>query len=256
MIEKYDYKELCWWCGNRADSGEHKYKKADLMREFGRGPYKGDEEIVRGITGQLRKIQGPNSREAKFESNLCQKCNNEKSQPFDRDYDKFAQFIKANEDKIIDTRQFRFSDIYGKDWKDCRVNLLRYYVKHVCCRLAYEKILIKHEIIDFLNGSPDLMFLKFHLGIREDIVAMMKVLREDGLDNGCLWMGDLIYQISKSTREISEAESFLGYRWLRMNYLYDYGVGHSEDNFSGDLVTLDSGYNIDPKIVSNRELMT
>ena len=99
----------------------------------------------------------------------------------------------------------------------------------------------------FLDGAPDLMFLKFHLEIRADIVAMIKILKKDGLDDGCLWMGDLICKISKSTGEISEVNSFLGYRWLRMNYSYDYGIGPSEDNFSGDIVKLESAYNIDPK---------
>jgi hypothetical protein len=62
MIEMYDYKDRCWWCGNAADSGEHKYKKADLVREFGKGPYKGAKELVRVIEGQLKIIQGPNSK--------------------------------------------------------------------------------------------------------------------------------------------------------------------------------------------------
>ena len=246
MIEKHDYEDLCWWCGNAADSGEHKYKKADLVREFGKGPYKDANELVRGIEGQLRRIQGPNSKEAKFENNLCQTCNNEKSQPFDTTYDEFAEYIRRNEQNIIATRQFKFSEIFGGDWKDYRLNLLRYYVKHICCRLAAAGILVGKEVIDFLNGEQDLKFLKINLEIREDIAAMMDGLRKVGMDDGCLWIGDLIYQSSKSSGEISEAQSFFGYRWLRMNYLYDYGIGHAEDNFSGDLVNLDTAYNIYP----------
>jgi hypothetical protein len=251
MIEKHDYKDLCWWCRNVADSGEHKYKKADLVREFGKGPYIGANKLVRGISGELRSIQGPNSKEAKFENTLCQTCNNEKSQPFDVNYDIFTEYIRANEPKIIATRQFKFSEIYGNDWKNCRVNLLRYYVKHICCRLASAKILVRHEVISFLNGAQDLHFLKFNLEIREDIVAMMNGLKKSGMDNGCLWIGDLNHQISKSRGEISEAQSFLGYRWLRMNYLYDYSIEHTEDNFSDDLVNLDTGYNIHPETVRN-----
>lgn len=256
MVDKYDYKGLCWWCHNEANSGEHKYKKSDLLREFGRGPYEGNEKLVRRISGEMRKIQGPKSVEAKFESNLCQQCNNDVSQPFDIEYDKFVQFIKNNEDDIIDKKQFRFSDIYGQNWQDGRLNLLRYYVKHICCRLVSAKILIRDEIIGFLDGAPDLMFLKFHLEIRADLVAMIKILKKDGLNDGCLWMGDLICKISKGTGEISEVNSFLGYRWLRMNYSYDYGIGHSEDNFSGDIVTLESVYNIDPKSIINGGFVT
>lgn len=244
MIEMYDYKDRCWWCGNAADSGEHKYKKADLVREFGKGPYKGTKELVRVIEGQLKRIQGPNSKEVKFESALCQTCNNEKSQPFDTTYDKFAEYIFINEQKIIGAKQFKFSEIFGCCWKGSRLNLLRYYVKHICCRLATARILVRQEVIDFLNGSQELKFLRFNLEIREDIVAMMERLRKDGLDDGCLWIGDLTCQRSGSSGEKSEAQSFIGYRWLRMNYLYDNDIGGTEDNFSDDLVNLITAYEI------------
>lgn len=254
MIETHDYKDRCWWCGNAADSGEHKYKKADLVREFGKGPYKGANELVRGIAGQLRKIQGPNSKEAKFENTLCQICNNERSQPFDTTYDEFSEYIRLNEQKIIAARQFKFSDIFGVDWKDCRLDLLRYYVKHICCRLSTARIFVRQEVIDFLNGAQGLKFLKLNLEIREDIVAMMDGLRKVGMDDGCMWIGDLTCQTSKSSGDISEAQSFLGYRWLRMNYLYDYGIGDTEDNFSGDLVDLATAYNFHPETVRNWKL--
>jgi len=69
MTKRYDYSNKCWWCGNQADSKEHKYKRSDLIKEFGRGSYSGDKELVRVFDSQLRKIQGPNSNEVKFSNN-------------------------------------------------------------------------------------------------------------------------------------------------------------------------------------------
>jgi hypothetical protein len=37
----------CWWCGVPADSREHKYKKSDLIRQYGSGPWTGDQRPQR-----------------------------------------------------------------------------------------------------------------------------------------------------------------------------------------------------------------
>jgi len=249
MISTFDYNDNCWWCGNKADSGEHKYKKADLIREFGRGPYKGNDAIVRVLLGKQRNIPGPNSKEVKFENNLCQPCNNARSQPFDREYDTFTEYIRQNEYVICTAKQFKFSEIFGSNWKDNRENLVKYFVKHICCSLAIAKVLIKPPLIDYLNGTSDLEYLSLHLEIREDIVALVKNYKAKGKEIGNLWIGKMSCMLSPSTGAISEVTSFLGYRWLRLNYTYDESISPARDNFSSDKVTLDSNYNEDPNSI-------
>ena len=251
MVETHDYKDSCWWCGNKADSGEHKYKKSDILREFGRGAYKGKDEIARVIDGQSRKVQGPKSDELKFKKNICQKCNNQRSQEFDICYGQFTNYIKDNENEIIKTKRFVFSEIYGKEWGESKNNLLRYYTKHICCRLAESNILIRDEIIEFLNGNSKLFFINFHMQIRQDIVAMIELFKKEGLEDGCCWIGDMIPNYNKKEKTISRIDSFHGYRWLRMYYAYDYDFGESKNNFSEDIVSLTSDYNIDPEKVKN-----
>ncbi|HET9909335.1 MAG TPA: hypothetical protein VFQ23_21995 [Anaerolineales bacterium] len=246
MISAFDYKDNCWWCGNKADSGEHKYKKTDLVREFGTGPYKGSNSIVRVLNGKQRIIQGPDSQEAKFESNLCRTCNNAKSQPFDYEYDTFTTFIKEEEDRIYTTRQFKLSDIFGSNWMPKKQNLVRYFVKHICCRVAASNILIEPEIIEFLNGGSVSQYLSLWFEIREDIVAFIKDSKENGEDLGILWLGEMTYQKSRGTGKISEITSYIGYRWLRLNYKYDKSISPSRDNFSSEVVQLESNYNVDP----------
>jgi hypothetical protein len=49
----------CWWCGNTADSREHRFKRTDIEREFGRGPYLGHlpaELLIR--SAQVRILPG------------------------------------------------------------------------------------------------------------------------------------------------------------------------------------------------------
>ncbi len=223
------------------------------MQEFGIGPYYDSEEVVKGIDGKLIPVQGPNSKAMKFSKNICQKCNNERSQPFDKCYEDFTEYIRTNELEIIGSKQFRFSDIFLESWDQKRLNLLRYYVKHICCRLAENNIYIHQRIIDFLNGATELMYLNYNLEIRLDIVAMVIVLKKDNIGDGCLWLGSLDYLQSKSTGKKSDIRSFLGYRWLRMNYKYDYSLEHTNTNLSADKVVLPVGWNINPlEIISKK----
>lgn len=238
MIYMFDYKDRCWWCGDVAKSGEHKFKKSDLVRYFGRGPYHGKKRLVRGFENQLHDLQGPNADEAKFEKNLCFSCNNSRSQPFDRSYDKFMKYIHENEDNILITKRFLFTDIFGIDWRGERIKLIKYFVKHICCRLASASIRIHSDIKAFLDGNTPLN--RFHLvfEIQENIVALETSTKEMGLRVGSFWMGDLNYIKSQSTGAIREATSYLGYRWLWLYYLYDEDILLAKDNFSSDEVFL------------------
>jgi hypothetical protein len=245
MIIAHNYLGTCWWCGGIADSAEHKHKRTDLRREFGDGPYLGDSEIVRNVKERSTTIQGPKSKEVKFIKNLCQKCNNQRSQAFDRDYDKFTSFIKDNEEAILRKKSFNFSDIYNNDWEFARINLIRYYIKHIGCRLASANILISQDIVNFLDGrqGQTLKHIGFYLEIRSDIANMINALQSSQLGDGCLWIGDLMCSRDTSGSALSDAASFIGYRWLRMNYLYDYRIGNSFDNFSKNKVVLPIGSN-------------
>src|SRR4030042_6683170 len=244
MIQRYDYKGTCWWCGSIANSAEHKYKKSDLVREFGHGPYEGDREIVRGVEQQLRKIQGPSSKEVTFDRNICQKCNNEKSQSFDRAYEAFIVYIKNHETDIYTSKQFKFSDIFGVGWQIGRDNVIRYYVKHICCRLANNGILIRDEIRDYLNDKNILQFINLYMEVREDIIALI-----NSCNVGGLWIGSLGYKFNKKTGIMSDIESFIGYRWLRTNYVYDEDILNPVTNLFNDIVILGSDYNVDPKMI-------
>ena len=81
----------CWMCDDReADSAEHDKKRSDMIRGYGRGPYKGERAPVLYRDGKFADIQGPNSDLLKFGKSICQPCNNTHTQPFDLAYDRFC----------------------------------------------------------------------------------------------------------------------------------------------------------------------
>src|SRR5450755_1536950 len=94
----------CWWCRAPADSREHKFKRSDLIREHGAAPYVGGAELsIVGASGSIR-ARSNKSRPLKFKPNLCQACNNARSQPFDRAYDQFVSWIFAHDREVLYSR--------------------------------------------------------------------------------------------------------------------------------------------------------
>ena len=92
----------CWICGSAATSSEHKIKKSDLIRVHGRG-----KEFAEASLNYLRGddsvviLQGPDSKWVKWPDVLCAQCNNSRTQPFDRAYDKFIEYAVNSTRKLI-----------------------------------------------------------------------------------------------------------------------------------------------------------
>ncbi len=148
----------CWWCGDPADSREHKFKRTDIDRAFGGGPYRnGRTLIAKGYDRPASDVTGSKSKAFKFKPTICQRCNGHRSQPFDSAYDGFMDHIFANEDAVLSTGQVELRQVYGGDWQDRGLGLARYFVKHICCRLANvadERVVeIDQRLLDFLDGG-------------------------------------------------------------------------------------------------------
>jgi hypothetical protein len=81
----------CWICGNLADSREHKFKRSDVAQSS-KTWAPNDQPYYFGEGGS-RRIQGPGSELVKFEKILCHRCNTTRTQPFDRAYERFTEWV-------------------------------------------------------------------------------------------------------------------------------------------------------------------
>lgn len=129
------------------------------------------------------------------------------------------------------------------------MNVVRYYVKHIGCRLAESGILVDPRVKAYLDGTRPLVCVEMEFEIREDIVAMEAKLVAEQLTEGGAWIGDGMADQHQSSNTFSRFYSHVGYRWLRMNYQYD-------DSFRGifnanpsDVLVLGTGHNLDPASV-------
>lgn len=148
----------CWWCGSPANSREHKFKRTDIERGFGRGPYRADRTLVKhGFDQWPSDVTGSKSKVFKFEPVICARCNGERSQSFDAAYDQFMDYLFDNEAAVLRSGEVDLDRVYGDEWESKSLDLARYFVKHICCRLAnvaeHRVILLDARLIEFLDGG-------------------------------------------------------------------------------------------------------
>ena len=191
-----------------------------MSREFRVDEFK--DGILRWVRYKREyRLNSPKSKYAKFERSLCNKCNNEKSQPFDLDYDRFISYYKENEDEIFKHRGLNFQDVFGIHWEESVENLKKYYVKHIGCRLAQSEFEILPDMIDYLNDKSELLSIKFNFYLRHDINDFLNFVKSrEGKEVGYLGLDEIAGNYSPSTKSWYDLYSGYVYRGLVLHYYY------------------------------------
>lgn len=208
---------ICWICGADADSAEHRFKKADLVRAHGRGPYVGPSALAHIRAGVESLVRGPGSQSLKYLPSLCKRCNNTYTQPFDRAYDALISWVMANEDVVLRRRFIDFEEVYGVRWKDSQRDLFKYFAKSFGCRLVDACAVVPTDIVELLGQTALRTRLRLTVAVNEDILLMPR-----GDRNGFIGKGELFAWAPRSAP--GNADSFTWYEhvsWLRTCYWYN-----------------------------------
>jgi hypothetical protein len=181
----------CWWCGGPADSREHRYKRSDLKREHGKGGYSGDAVLSR-ISDVRSVARSSKSDILKFPSSMCQPCNNTRSQPFDDAYDALIEHLWANERTVLTDKQLDLGVLWGSDQAARADDVLRYFVKHICCRIAeYSEPgspkQVPADLIAFLDGGSRPASLSYDMFMEPVQVVIDERMKGDPL--AARWLG-------------------------------------------------------------------
>lgn len=144
---------LCPICGAVADSREHKFKRSDLLRSNGR--YSPGQSVFLGQQG-FQPLQGPDSNLVKFGKVLCQDCNTTRSQPYDRAYERLSSWLDKEDKNFLLRTEIDFSEIYGDNFNSEVTNLLRYFAKHLACRISDDDFDAPIHLKKILRDNADL----------------------------------------------------------------------------------------------------
>ena len=125
--------DRCWWCGERATTEEHRFKHSTLRR-VGRT----DTGVVdpEGVFKKSGDFEGPlrslkKGSQVRWRKNLCAKCNNHRSQPFDQAYDAFEAFVIDRADELMNWKRLDWHDVYGPQGQSGARDLGRYFGKQI-----------------------------------------------------------------------------------------------------------------------------
>ena len=222
----------CWWCGSRADSKEHKFKKSDLRRMWGDDDYllKGDTN-----TGQLRRVNGPNSQAVKFDAFLCARCNNQRSQRFDYAWDKFAQRAWDDMPRLWYRRYLDFEAIYGSNWAADTEDLARYIIKHVGCRMWDAGFAPPREFARFLDGTAPLHDTALLL-VKD--VHWWRAYKRNGRKYGGLDISQTTGSVSQSTQRLNAFFGGITVGYVGFRYAWRDGEGPAESFYGHSRVRL------------------
>jgi hypothetical protein len=215
----------CWICGGVADSAEHKIKKSDIVKICGSGTY---EEVVLYDSKSFTPLRGPNSKLVKYDKILCSACNNSFSQPFDKAYENFVNHIYENKDLLLKRRFINFQEIYGIDFADQQVNLYKYFVKSLGCRLAHYGDLIPTDLPRLLKKRRFRTGLRISFAVNED--KLLKPELQEMAGNGELYgfesnkspgiLRKILLKMDKSRSCIYQYSEY--FQWLHIFYWYNY----------------------------------
>jgi hypothetical protein len=232
-----DYTGTCWWCGAPANSREHRHKASDLRREFAKGEYGAGEVIVRRGEETI-PVRGPNSRKVKFGDVFCARCNNERSQPFDLAYDRLVAWFLANEAAVEATGVIRLDEI-GPGWKQEADRVLRYFAKHIGCRIAECRFEVPPEFTEFLDGGefPPGLICSFEIDGAFAAINSMLVNNPTGHGtSGNLGLGPITGELRRQDRHALVLRSHWVYHGLQMVWEWSTDPMKTGTNLSAPIV--------------------
>lgn len=200
----------CWICGKNADSGEHRYKKSDLKNFYG-NKFKEPVLYFREDDNQMRWVQGADSKYFKYEKNLCIECNGSFTQPFDRAYDIFIDWIFNNTDYIFSRRIIDFRRIYGENFGEMQLNLFKYFAKVFGCELSDNpEFSIPRDILDIIY------YKSFNTGFKVTFSITENIKYEKNLK--ILGKGEMPFYIYNNGDYAFSGHNYIN--WFNIHYWY------------------------------------
>ncbi len=125
----------CWICKSEATSGEHHIKKSDLKLLY---PYATQKKPIYCIrNGKLqKKIGGIKSKSFMFDSLLCKECNNHRTQPHDKAWERLSSYLYKNWMKVQSDGYIDLYDVFRSDYIHEMLQVQLFFTKIFGCKIS------------------------------------------------------------------------------------------------------------------------
>ena len=196
----------CWICGDPATTGEHKTKQSDLRSVLGT-PTQAQPYYYHDRTTKNRPVRSFKADFLKSPSRLCAKCNNERTQPYDRAWGELSDWLRTRNPPIKPGSIIRADRVFPYRATEKMRGVQLYFAKLTGCHLVDGNI--KFDIASLSNSilsgkiSP-YIYLKF--GLYKDEIIGSSDLKAATLaaDNSCAF-ATWFYQIGRLAVNVTYA---------------------------------------------------
>ena len=128
---------LCWICKtNKADSGEHKTKRSDLLAVLGK-PSQEEPFYYHDLHKANRPVGSLDAKILKSPVRICAYCNNTHTQPHDRAWEIMSDSLRSR--RLAVGQWVRCNGIFREFTKREMLNVHLFFVKLFGCMLAEAK---------------------------------------------------------------------------------------------------------------------
>jgi hypothetical protein len=145
----------CWICGGDANSGEHLIKASDLRSLFGHvtqnAPLYFHTDLKRN-----QPVGGIKSDKLKYQALLCARCNNERTQPHDRAWERLSTYLRERQPPVRPGMLVRVDRAFPGSVSKSMLGVHLFFLKLFGCLIAENNIPIKIEQFaqSIMQGVP------------------------------------------------------------------------------------------------------
>lgn len=128
---------LCWICKtNKADSGEHKTKRSDLLAVLGE-PTQEKPFFFHDVDKPNRPVGSLDAKILKSAVRICAHCNNARTQPHDRAWETMSDRLRSR--RLAVGQWVRCNSVFGQYTKREMLNMHLFFLKLFGCMLVETK---------------------------------------------------------------------------------------------------------------------
>lgn len=145
----------CWICGDNANSGEHLIKASDLKLLFGRVTQKAPLYFHTDLQ-RNQAVGGIKSDKLKYRALLCARCNNERTQPHDRAWERLSTYLLERQPPIRPGMLVRLDRVFPGSVAKSMLGVHLFFLKLFGCLIAENNIPINIEPFaqSIMQGVP------------------------------------------------------------------------------------------------------
>jgi hypothetical protein len=207
----------CWICGAPANSREHKIKRSDLVRRYGRQSFQSLGGMMHFLAGEANEVQGPSDKRLTYAPLICSDCNGTKSQPWDKAYAQFERWVFEHSSETLKRRFILMEEVFGSNnFSAACPALYKYFVKAFGCRLVNSGMTVPDDLVSLLPQSNFRTKLRLTFAVNKTVF----LLEENDQEN-YLGLGDLIRMDSRSMGMMERYLWHMQIGWLRVWFFYN-----------------------------------